>query len=215
MSKPLRRLLILAGVAVVAAGVGILTAYISRLNAPSQTGQTLYLDAANPRGTAMPAFRLDTANGSFGYADLKKHWTFMFFGYTHCPDVCPLALGRLAVVMGDLEKAQRAKDLQVVFVSVDPQRDTPEKLSTYAHYFNPRFIGATSDIAAIKKLTGQLGIYFKREPDPYDSENYLVQHSASILVVAPNGRLVARLEPPNYPKLIESQLREIQKQYGM
>ncbi len=215
MSKPLRRLLILAGVAVVAAGVGILTAYISRLNAPSQTGQTLYLDAANPRGTAMPVFRLDTANGSFGNADLKNHWTFMFFGYTHCPDVCPLALGRLAVVMGDLEKAQRAKDLQVVFVSVDPQRDTPEKLSTYAHYFNPRFIGATSDIAAIKKLTGQLGIYFKREPDPYDSENYLVQHSASILVVAPNGRLAARLEPPNYPKLIESQLREIQKQYGM
>jgi protein SCO1 len=214
MNKSMRRLLILLGVAVVAAGGGVLTAYISRLNAPSQTGQTLYLDAANPRGTAMPTFRLKTAGGTFDNASLQRHWTFMFFGYTHCPDVCPLALGRLATVMADLEKAKQAGDVQVVFVSVDPQRDTPVKLGTYAHYFNPRFIGATSDAKSIKQLTEKLGIYYKREPNPYDQENYLVQHSASILVIAPNGRLAARIEPPHYPKLVESQLREIRKQYG-
>jgi protein SCO1 len=214
MSKPLRNFLVLLGVAVVAGGVGVLTAYISRINAPSQTGETLYIDAKHPHGVAMPSFKLQTANGGvFDNADLRKRWTFMFFGYTHCPDVCPLTLGRLAVVMGDLKKAHRAGDLQVLFTSVDPQRDTPTKVAAYAAYFDPRFVGATASPAEIKRLTGELGIYFKREPDPFDAKNYLIQHSASILIVAPNGHLVARLEPPHYPKLIESELKEIRRQY--
>lgn len=216
MPRYIRYVLLLLVVAVVAGGVGAVTAYISRINAPSQTGETIYLGSSkSPNGRQMPVFRLETESGKpFDNASLKGHWTFMFFGYTHCPDVCPLTLGRLSVVMGDLAKKHLSKGVQVVFISVDPQRDTPKKLASYAHYFNPHFIGATTDPQGIKRLTGKLGIYYKREPDPYDAKNYLIQHSASILVVAPNGRLAARLEPPHYPKLIESELREIQVSYS-
>lgn len=215
MNKPLRIFLILLGVAIVAGGGGILTAYISGINAPSQTGETIYMDSQHPGGKPMPEFHLRSGNdGVFDNASLRNHWTFMFFGYTHCPDVCPLTLGRLSVVMGDLKKAHRAADVQVLFTSVDPERDTPVKVAEYAAYFDPSFIGATTTPAAIKRLTGELGIYFKREPDPFDAKNYLIQHSASILIVAPNGKLVARLEPPHYPKLIESELKEIQHIYG-
>jgi protein SCO1 len=118
--------------------------------------------------------------------DFRGKVVLMFFGYTHCPDVCPTTLAEMRQVMQILGKD--AERLQVLFVTVDPARDTPELLSKYVPSFNPTFLGLYGDSAATEKVARDFKIIYRRA-EGKTAESYSVDHSAASLVFDPQGRL--------------------------
>lgn len=172
------------------------------------------------QGTLLPSakivadFQLTDHNAqSFTRGNLKDKWSFAFFGYTHCPDVCPTSLSMLAQVMKKLEKDDTLNTLpQVVFVSVDPERDTPELLQNYLPYFHPDFIGLTGDPQQILALTRQLGILYGKAPGE-NADNYLVDHSAAIILFDPDGDFRAVFGVPHDPGLIAQDYIAIKNYY--
>jgi protein SCO1/2 len=149
----------------------------------------------------LPAFTLtDHRNQVFDNQRLKGQWNLAFFGYTYCPDICPTTLYMLKLAM-ESYKAQGGDPAQwqVVFVSVDPGRDTPEQLGNYVKYFNPDFLGATGSADEIRKLADSLNVIYARVENPASPENYLVDHSASIIAIDPTGKPVKVFNPPHQP----------------
>lgn len=152
-------------------------------------------------GETRPAFKLtDITGASFGkdfhltdfngkprsLADFKGKAVVMFFGYTHCPDVCPTTMLELAGVMKQLGKD--ADRVQVLFVTVDPARDTPQVLKQYVPAFNPTFLGLYGDADATAKVAKEFRIVYQKQPDA-GSNNYTVDHSAGTYIFDPQGRL--------------------------
>ena len=140
---------------------------------------------------AMPAapFTLESADGPVSTADLEGKVVALFFGYTSCPDVCPTTLLRLSTALDRLEGDGGDSDnVQVVFVSVDPERDTPERASRYAEAVDPSFIGVTGTEQEIADVAAQYGIYYARAAGT-DATGYLVDHSATITVLNEDGRV--------------------------
>lgn len=147
----------------------------------------------------LPAFVLQGNKGEFTNADLQGRWTFMFFGYTQCPDICPTALSLMKDVKALLASgagASSVQSLQVAFVSVDPRRDTRELLGEYMAAFDPAFIGLRGDDAALAPLTRNLGVHYQRN-DGADTQRYTVDHSAAIYLIDPMGKLRAVFSPPH------------------
>ncbi len=158
------------------------------------------------RKIAVPALVKD--DGSvFTLDDLTGHWSLLFFGYTHCPDICPTTMG---VVAQAKKIATENNHLfpQVIFISVDPERDKVEMLSEYVQYFDKDFIGVTGDEKLIKALTLQMSVVYMKMPVDNNSATtsaeggYLIDHSAALLLLNPEGKLVAFLNPPHDPKTI-------------
>jgi protein SCO1 len=149
---------------------------------------------------------LDQTGQSFGLDQIIGKWSFVFFGYTHCPDVCPITMSVMAEVYKQL--LTKHDDIQVIFVSVDPERDNTEKLSQYVSYFNEDFIGLGGDTDNINSLTKQIGIaYYLNNEEQMD--NYLVDHSASIFLFDPKARLVGKLSAPHQSEIIMDQFTKI------
>jgi len=167
-----------------------------------------------PSAKAIADFQLtDQHDKPFTRNNLTGKWSFAFFGYTHCPDVCPTALSMLAQVMKKLEQNDNLDTKpQVVFVSVDPERDTPELLTQYLPYFNPDFIGVTGDPQQLLLLTRQLGIMYGKAPGN-DADDYLVDHSASIILFDPDGNFLALFGMPHDPDLIAQDFVAIKNYY--
>ena len=140
----------------------------------------------NPR--PIGAFTLQDHHGqAFTREHLDGAWTFMFFGYTHCPDICPTTLATLRRVEHDLAEHVSAPR-QHVLVSVDPARDTVEHLAGYVSSFGPAFLGVTGNDGELSKLAREVGaVFFRGEPEPDDS--YFVDHTASIMLIDPRERL--------------------------
>lgn len=163
----------------------------------------------NPaRKIAVPELVKDDGS-AFTLDNLKGKWHLLFFGYTSCPDICPVTMG---VVSQAKKRAADSKQLfpEVVFVSVDPERDNVEMLGDYVDYFDQDFYGVTGSIDKIKAFTLQLSIvYMKMAPDVEGSDNYLVDHSAALLLLNPDGKFVATLSPPHDPKTILKDLKTI------
>jgi protein SCO1/2 len=145
----------------------------------------------------LTAFALtDHNNRVFDLASLKGKWSFLFFGFTHCPDICPTTLAVLARARDNIAKSTvGAEDIQFVFISVDPNRDTAGKLGQYVAYFDTGFLGVTGDNAQIGNLAGQLGAAYQVAITP-GMENYPVYHSAAVFLVDPRGRYHAVFAPP-------------------
>jgi protein SCO1/2 len=177
---------------------------------PPQLSQGTLLPSAEP----VTDFQLTDHRGQpFTLANLKDNWTFTFFGYTHCPDVCPTSMTMLAQVQRKLEQRDGLDKLpQVVFVSVDPERDTTELLSQFVPYFHPGFIAASGDEQNTLNLTRQLGIlYGKAEGSAAD--NYLVDHSAAIILLDPDGAFRAVFGIPHDADLIANDFLAIKTYY--
>jgi protein SCO1/2 len=186
---------LLAVISAVTLGVWLgMVVFAPPVTRPPQDIHATYLP--EPRGLA--AFELLDQNGQrFTQADMPGNWTFVFFGYTHCPDVCPATLSVLNGVTKRLSADQDAPHkVRVLFVSVDPERDTPEQLSKFVPYFNPDFIGLTGTPEAITALTRSLGVLHVRVNNEGNPGGYLVDHSASVLLFDPEGRLYALFSPP-------------------
>ena len=144
-----------------------------------------------------PFTLIDQEGNPLNLENLKGHWTLLFFGYTHCPDICPTTL---SVLKGVAEKLagdpELAASTRTLFVSVDPRRDTPAQLKQYLAYFDPAFIAATGNRGEIDNLTTQVGAIYMFEGDT-SRDDYIVNHSASILLIDPQGRFYARFNPPH------------------
>src|SRR5438105_2437742 len=151
-----------------------------------------------PDPKPLTAFTLtDHKNRVFDLASLKGKWSFLFFGFTHCPDVCPTTLAVLARAHDNIARnTLGAEDIQFVFVSVDPNRDTAGELRQYVEYFDTSFLGVTGDNAQIANLAGQLGAAYQVAITP-GMENYPVYHTTAVFLVDPLARYHAVFTPPH------------------
>ncbi len=146
--------------------------------------------------------------------DLKGKWNFIFFGYTHCPDVCPTTLGTFAMAFKILgENPAVFQDIQGVIVSVDPKRDTPASLKKYVSYFHSKFIGVTGNNSQVDALARQMGVLYTIHPGESE-DNYLVSHNAAMFLVDPRGRLYGRFPPPHAPGEIAELFYKIRAFYN-
>jgi protein SCO1/2 len=145
----------------------------------------------------LTAFALtDQQNQAFDLSRLKGKWSFLFFGFTHCPDICPTTLAILARARDNIAKsAVGAEDVQFVFISVDPNRDTAGKLRQYVDYFDTTFLGVTGNDAQIGNLARQLGAAYQVAFTP-GMENYPVYHTTAVFLVDPRARYHAMFTPP-------------------
>ena len=158
---------------------------------------------------ALPDFSLiDTQGQTFGLAQLRGHWSMMFFGYTNCPDFCPTTLTTLAALEKRLRGEAAPVRPQVIFMSVDAARDTPQQLAKYVPYFDPEFIGLTAASQPdVEAVAAKLGVSVIITPKP--DGTYTVDHSGAIFVLNPEGKLAAVLTGPFALGDLESDFRRI------
>jgi protein SCO1 len=176
-----------AAIAVAAALAGV---YVARM-ASEPVAASLESGTALPRPKALTEFTLlDTQGMARGPASLRGHPTLVFFGFTHCPDVCPTTLALLASV----QKQVALPGLEVALISVDPERDTPEQLGKYISSFGGDLIGLTGSAPEISKATKSFGVAFSRVELP--GGGYTMDHSATVFAVDAGARIVAVFTPP-------------------
>ncbi|MBI5752403.1 MAG: SCO family protein [Hydrogenophilales bacterium] len=206
MNKGGWRWLLLAGLSLAFLGAALVLRTLR--NGPLPAGEVPSVTEIRDNAP-LPAFALPGPKGGFTNADLLGRWSFMFFGYTQCPDICPTALTLMKDVKTTLAAAvPPAPAFQVVFVSVDPRRDTRELLSKYMAAFDPSFIGVSGDDAALAPLVKNLGVYYQRN-DGTDTKRYTVDHSASFYLIDPQGRLKAVFSPPQEAAKVAANYRRI------
>ena len=187
-------------VAVVALVIGVIASmYIAPPGNVTAVGdQPQYLQKY-PSPRTLEPFALMTQSGEpFNNASLQDKWTLAFLGYTFCPDICPVTLSALARVYPQLKQMQTSAPIQVVFISVDPKRDTQERLAEYMGFFNSEFVGVTGAHADLFPLVRNMGMMYAIA-DSTDKPNYLVDHSASVVVINPKGQVIGRFKPELKP----------------
>ncbi len=168
--------------------------------APALKAALLY-----PVPRALPAFKLAGADGRpFTLEDWRGRWSLAFFGFTHCPDVCPNTLAVFKQVWSALGNAGRTGRVRFDFISVDPERDTPDKLAAYVAWFNKDFGAATGSDEELTALTRALGLVYARVPDANGS--YTIDHSAAVVIIDPQGRQVGLFRPPFVAETIVADL---------
>ena len=211
----LKSKLLIISAAVVAMSAGFWLSTVQQSNSENSTDNTQEAVLADVRmsyspiqGTilsparkiAIPALLKD--NGKpFTIDDLTGHWTLFFFGYTHCPDICPVTMGVLAQAK-KITIANQQQFPKVVFVSVDPERDKLEMLGEYVKYFDKDFIGVTGEEKLLKALMLQMSVVYMKMPSVGSSSDYLVDHSSALLLLNTEGKLAAFLSPPHEAKTI-------------
>ena len=175
------------------------------LNGKGQGDPVALLDAGIvllPQSREIPQVPLfDTDGAAFTLDQLDGKWSLLFFGYTFCPDICPTTLAQLRELKSKLPVAVQDK-LQLVFISIDPQRDTPEHLKQYLGFYKAGLIGLTGELPAIQELANGVSIPFI--PADTSKENYTVDHSGNLVLVGPDGRQRGFIRAPlNNQKLLE------------
>jgi len=157
-------------------------------------------------------FSLTDQNGQpFTLENLRGKWTLVFFGFTHCPDVCPSTLYDLQLVHNEImQNRENEQPLhQVLFVSVDPERDTPERLKEYLAYFSPDFIGISGEHSQLEPFSMQMSIAYRIEDHAAGEMHYNVDHSASLLLIEPAGRMYGVFPAPHDAQAISADLAAI------
>ena len=190
---------IIAVALAIALAAGVFVAL--RTQAPAAPATALVLPAPNP----VPEFSLLNQHGNaVDQAVFEGQWDLVFFGFTHCPDICPTTLQVLASAKKALAENGRQTLPRIVLVSVDPERDTPEILGEYVNYFGQGNLGLTGALEEIRKLTGGLGIFFEKQLG--DGETYAVDHSAAVLVIDPDGRFHSLFGGPH---VVDNYVRDL------
>ncbi|HKX59736.1 MAG TPA: SCO family protein [Steroidobacteraceae bacterium] len=184
----------------VAVGAGI--ALVQRSAEPP----TLGAGTALPEPRELPDFALvDQAGRPFDGKRLEGRWSLLFTGFTHCPDVCPTTVA----LMADLNRRVARQDVQFVFVSVDPERDTPEVVASYLAHFDPALVGATGARAEMERLTAGLGLGQVRNPGAGDE--YTVDHATAFVLIDPDARLAGYFSAPHDRDALAADLSRLPK----
>lgn len=192
MSSPVKALT-LGIVAAIAAVAGLVVANLV-FKPDRPPGVQIASGTLLPSPRPIPAFALTGGDGQpFTKAALDGRWSVIFVGFTHCPDICPNTLAKLKAVRGTL--ATEKKPLQVLFLSVDPERDTPSIISSYVTHFDPAFIGATGPQTELDKLGSALGFVYMKSPGA-TPESYSIDHSSALILVNPQAQVAGYFTPP-------------------
>lgn len=201
----------IVAVAILALIVGFTVAWVARQSQPVKLESATWF---GEQSRALPDFELvDQNNNKLLPADLKGKWHLLFFGYTHCPDICPASLQTLAQAVSQIDDTDVVNSLRIVFVSVDPDRDTPSVLKRYVEYFSPSFIGATGSDDNLGRLTKSIGIaYFIDKTDP-QQVNYEVGHSSGFVLINPQVEFSGLFSAPHDSRKIANDLIKIIERY--
>jgi protein SCO1/2 len=149
-----------------------------------------------PQPAELPQFSLLDHNGvEFDKNSFSDQWSLVFFGFTHCPDICPATLQQLAVARSRVLEAGGSEFPNIVLVSVDPERDTPELMAEYVGHFGDGITGVTGSLDELRKLTSALGIFFEKSGG--DTDNYSVDHSAVVIVINKSAEFQALFSAPH------------------
>lgn len=176
----------------VAAGLGLWagTRLFGTPPPPELQGTLLY-----PAPRELPDFQLTRSDGgTLAPADWTGRWTVVFFGFTNCPDVCPTTMAAMKQAWNTLAAEGLTDRVRFDFISVDPERDTPEHLARYVGFFSKDFLAATGPDEQLTRLTRSLGLVYFREPAK--DGHYNVDHSASLVIIDPDGRQAGLVQPP-------------------
>jgi protein SCO1/2 len=158
-----------------------------------------------PQPRTVPDFQLARVNGKpLTLSDWRGRWTVVYFGYASCPDVCPTTLAAFKQVWRDLGERGLHDRVGIDFVSVDPQRDTPERLGKYVAFFSPDFVAATGSDEQLTTLTRSLGLIYSRRTATDGAIE--VDHSGSAVIIDPQGRLAGMFRPPFVPAALARDL---------
>ena len=150
----------------------------------------------------------DQGDQLYSKNDLKNQWTILFFGYTNCPDVCPTTIFKLGQIKQQISKELPNVNLQILFITLDPERDSTERLREYLGFFNSSMIGLTGDISKIVELTSNLSVFFQR----INKENgYDFNHTASIFLMNPNAQLKASFSPASSIDMLNEDIQTVIK----
>src|SRR5690242_5392132 len=163
-----------------------------------------------PEPRELPAFSLQQSDGTrLVPGELQGHWTIVFLGFTHCPDVCPTTLAELAQAQKRWASIPDSIRPRVLFVSVDPERDTAIGAGEYAHAFHVDTLAATADVPSVEALARSLWLVFAKVPptEGAPADRYAVDHSATLAVLDPKGRMAGIIQPPLVPQAIAADLQ--------
>lgn len=204
--SPLGRtvLVLLVALAATLAGAWAARTWLERRAEPPPTRAAAVYREPRP----LPAFELVAHDGTrFDPARMRGHWSVLFFGFTNCPDVCPSTLAQLASMKRRLADLPPARSPAVVMISVDPKRDTPERLAQYVPYFDPSFTGATGTRETLDALTRSMGVAVHLGPEV--DGTYTIDHTAALFLVDPDARLVAVFPTPHDVETLAADYRTI------
>ena len=149
----------------------------------------------------------------FSLEDFKDQWTFVMIGYTYCPDICPLTLFEFDKLQKGLASSGVDEGVRYVFISVDPARDSPQRLQEYVEYFNPKIMGASGSDEAIAEFTRQLNMVYFLEKEDKGDKDYLVSHSSTVALIDPEARFHAVFTPPLSAQAIEEGFKKILRRW--
>jgi protein SCO1/2 len=195
--------------------LAVLAGFLNKLNHPrvisnSELSANGAIKLERPR--ILDAFELLADSGEpFNTEDLSGRWTLVFFGFTHCPDVCPTTLATLNSFYQTLDEETRA-DTDVLLVSVDPERDKPAQLQEYVRYFNPDFHGATGEFLNLKRFANQLNVPFNKVP--LEDGQYTVDHGSQVVLINPRGHYHAFFKAPLDPAKMKLTYRSMRATYN-
>ena len=181
-TKALRRSLwALCGGAALALGAAVLWQARSTtdLPAPRVTGEAAIANAYT---------LTDHTGQTITADDFDDQWQLVFFGFTHCPDICPTTLAYMAQVMDEL--GPDAAQVTPIFITVDPSRDTPEVMAAYVEVFHPRMVGLTGTEAQVAEAAGNFRVWYERAEDETAPDGYTMAHAGHIYIMAADGRFV-------------------------
>lgn len=193
-------------VAAVAAGLGLWAAQKhfappATVAMPAMRAVTLF-----PSTRALAPFKLDASDGSaITPTTLRGHWTLVFLGFTRCPDVCPTTLQNLGHAAKAWTALPAAIRPRILFVSVDPERDTPASVGQYAHFFGKDILGATASQHTLAAFARSLGMVYMKVPTT--GGDYDIDHSASVSVLDPDGNMAGLIRPPLDPAAIGADMQ--------
>lgn len=196
MPRPFVRVLAVTAVlAVIAAGAALWTFF----NSPSP--QTTSSGTASVGG---PFTLVDQQGRTVTDESFRGRWMLVFFGFTHCPDVCPTALNDMSAVLAELGPA--ADKVQPIFVTVDPERDTVEAMSQYVANFDPRIVALTGTPEQISQAAKAYRVYYKKVPQ---GDDYTMDHTGILYLMDPQGRFMTHFTPNTPPADMAARIRKL------
>ncbi|MDG0995749.1 MAG: SCO family protein [Gammaproteobacteria bacterium] len=193
-------------------GLGV---YFANKSDPTDIPELINASYLLNQEVAIADFNLiDHNQQAFTAEQIKDEWTFWFFGFTHCPDICPFTMATLTAVMQTLKEEHGIDAVRSVFVSVDPIRDTPERMKVYLETFGSQVIGVSSAGPELDRFIKNMGIVAKL-PEAIDANaDYDVMHSSSIYLIAPNNAIAALLRTPHSVNDIVYNFQQVHSNYS-
>lgn len=166
-------------------------------------------DRALPRANIAAGgdFTLQSASGPVSLKDYRGKLVLLYFGYTYCPDICPTSLAATAEGLKQLTPAEMAR-VGMIFVSVDPKRDTPARLKEYVEFFHPAIVGVTGTPEVIAEIAKRYGVFYAEQKVDTAGGGYVVDHSADTFIVTPDGQVLSKIAHGTPPDRIAATIRK-------